>query len=151
MAWEVDHSPPRTECKNEWSLTSTPPYTFMAWEADHSSPCRTEVQNEWSLTSIPRYTFMVCAGEAFSFVTINRTVDVSRNGCSDCCCPAANLSPRAAFISASVLPLRYWLSADASYEIKQLGNLYRERGAAVHRHGFWYIVYIGLIRRWKSQ
>ena len=28
---EVDHSSPcRTEDKNEWSLTSTPPYTFMA-------------------------------------------------------------------------------------------------------------------------
>ena len=28
---EAHHSPPSAEVKNEWSYTSIPPYTFMAW------------------------------------------------------------------------------------------------------------------------
>jgi hypothetical protein len=28
---EADHSPSSAEVKNEWSYTSTPQYTFMAW------------------------------------------------------------------------------------------------------------------------
>ena len=130
--------------KNEWSMTSTPPYT-MAWTADHFSMSYWGL--EWVETSTPRYTFMVCAGKGSSSVSRNITVDVSRNTYSDCGCSAGNFSLRATFISASVPLLRYGLSADASYEIKQLCNLYRERGAAVHRRSFWYIVYIVLIGR----
>jgi hypothetical protein len=73
---------------------------------------------------------MASAGKASYSVTSNMTVDVSRNTCSDCGSSAENFSLRTAFISASVPLLRYGLSADASYEIKQLSNLYRVRGAA---------------------